>query len=71
MDIPDFRCIEVKGLPLSLKRFFFKFVSSNEAHRAEKEKEEKQNRLEKRRNRLAAMLESEKLKFQVNNLKIL
>ncbi len=38
---------------------------SNEAYRVQKETEEKSNRLEQRRNRLAAILEGEKLKFQV------
>lgn len=42
----------------------FFFFSSNEAYRVEKEKEEKLNRLEQRRNRLAAILDDEKLRFQ-------
>lgn len=41
------------------------FQFSRDAHRIEQEKEEKQSRLEKRRNRLSAMLEKEKLQFQV------
>ncbi|CAF3398846.1 unnamed protein product [Rotaria socialis] len=39
-------------------------VISHEANRAQQEKEEKLNQLEQRRNRLAAILEAEKLKFQ-------
>ncbi|UJR23972.1 hypothetical protein I4U23_026939 [Adineta vaga] len=39
-------------------------VISNEVHRGQQEKEEKLNRLEQRRNRLAAILEDEKLQFQ-------
>ncbi|CAF1091613.1 unnamed protein product [Rotaria sp. Silwood1] len=39
-------------------------VISHEAHRVQQEKEEKLNNLEQRRNRLAAILEAEKIKFQ-------
>jgi hypothetical protein len=38
---------------------------SNETYRGQQEKEQKSNRLEERRNHLAAILEAEKLTFQV------
>ena len=40
-------------------------VLSNEAYRGQQEKEDKHNRLEQRRNRLAAILDEEKQQFQV------
>lgn len=42
--------------------------SSHDANRVQQEKEEKLNHLEQRRNRLAAILEAEKTKFQVKKL---
>jgi hypothetical protein len=46
---------------------FVCLLFSHEAQRAEKEKEEKHTRLEQRRNRLAALLDTEKQTFQVTH----
>ncbi len=46
-------------------------LSSNETYRGQQEKEKKSNRLEERRNHLAAILEAEKLTFQVFSFSLL
>ena len=66
MDSTHFSCYKVDHSSHLSFSFCKRICFSNEAHRGQKEKEEKLNRLEQRRNRLAAILEGEKLQFQVN-----